>query len=130
MGAQDGQPLTGPCEDLIVSLPPPPILGMGMGTRTLGTTAPQCPTAPSRTQTAMDRVMPAMRMTTTTESLTIGTTAAWCPTRARKTQIVRQGVGQGCVEPLGQVFKWANGRYGRGQSLEWAGLGMEWGAWR
>lgn len=70
----------------------------------------------------MDRVMPAMRMMTTTESLTIRITAAWCPTRARKTQIVRQGVApmveQGVWSHWGKFSNGrggANGRYGRGQ---------------
>lgn len=92
-GTQGGGLLTGPSGDLIDFLSHSPTLGMGMGTRTRGTTAPQCPTVPSRTQTAMDRVTPATRMMTTTESLTVGTTAAWCPTLARKTQTVRHGRG-------------------------------------
>lgn len=103
---------TGPSGHLIVSLPHPLTLGMGMGTRTLGTTAPQCPTAPSRIQTMMDRVMPVMTMMTTMGSLTVGTTAAWYPTQTRQTQIVRQGlgpvVGMGHGEPLGQVLEWAS----------------------
>lgn len=84
----------------------------------------------------MDRVMPVMRMTTTTESLTIGTTAAWCPTQGRKTQIVRQGVGpvvgQGVWSHWGRFSNGrggASGRCGRGHPLEWAGLGVKRGAW-
>lgn len=52
-------------------------LGMGMVTRTPGTTAPQYPTVPSRTQIMMARAMPVMTMMTMTEFLIAGTTAAW-----------------------------------------------------
>lgn len=92
-GTQGRGLLTGPSGDLIDFLSHSLTLGMGMATRTPGTTAPQCPTAPSRTQTTMDRVTPAMRTMTMTESLTVGTTAVWCPTLARKTQTVRRERG-------------------------------------
>ena len=64
-------------------------LGMGMVTRTPGTTAPQYPTVPSRTQIMMARAMPVMTMMTMTEFLIAGTTAAWCLTLAKRTMTVR-----------------------------------------
>lgn len=76
VGTQGGELLTGPSGDLTDFLSHSPTLGMGMGTKIRGTTAPQCPTVPSRTQTAMDRVTPVTRTMTMTESLTVGTTAA------------------------------------------------------
>lgn len=66
---------------------------MEMGIRTLEITAPQCLTAPNKTQTTMVRVMPVTTMMTMMGSLIVGTTAAWCPTPARKTWTVRQRAG-------------------------------------
>lgn len=82
---EGGRALPSTLGNLTVSVSHPPILGMGMGTRTHGTTALQYQIVPSRTQTTMARVTPATRMTTTTGSPTVGTTVAWCPTQTRKT---------------------------------------------
>lgn len=84
VGTEGGRPRRSPLGNLTVSLSHPPILGMGMGTRTHGTTALQYQIVPSRIQITMARVTPATRMMTTTGSLTVGTTAAWCPTQIRK----------------------------------------------
>lgn len=124
VGTQGGHLLTGPSGDLTVSLSHPPTLGTGMDTRILETTAPRYPTAPSRTQTAMDRVMTATRMMTTMESQTVGTTAAWCPTPARKTRTVRRGracSGDGACDDTGAGFRvGVTGARGRGRGVVWA----------
>lgn len=84
VGTEGGRPRPSPLGNLTVSLSHPPIIGMGMGTRTHGTTALQYQIVPSRIQITMARVTPVTMMTTTMGSPTVGTIAAWCPTQTRK----------------------------------------------
>lgn len=70
-------------------------IGTVMGTRILGTTAPQCPTAHSRTPIRMGKVMPVMMMMTTMESQTVmlqgPTIVDLSPTPTRRMLMVRCG---------------------------------------